>query len=291
MTPEVRAIWDEKSKIDKDRYDADMAAFKHYQKLHNAVPAKKMKKDPDAPKRPMSAFLAFSNQRRAALKRTTPDATNSDLSKMLSVAWKEASPEFKSEYIEQEARLRAQYKINILAWRKKKSEEIRSTMGKKRNTALVAPVRVKKVDAVMPVQPALQQSVGNPVISYNFGQQGLIGSMGGGNLYGGQLQQHQQQQFYNPGFQGNSFQGNSFQGGTNSTMYQAFQMHPQFAVQNQQHSMMGGIQGNLYSQQGLQQGNYSGGNPYGLMGFSSGFDNYGGTDSSGMYLHPHHHDA
>ena len=88
MTPADRAIWDAKSKIDKDRYDTEMSTFKQHQKLHNTAPTKKTKKDPDAPKRPMSAFLAFSNQRRAALKRKNPDATNADLSKMLSVQWK-----------------------------------------------------------------------------------------------------------------------------------------------------------------------------------------------------------
>lgn len=292
MTPADRAIWDEKSKADKDRYEAEMLAFKQQQKLHNTVPTKKVKKDPDAPKRPMSAFLAFSNQRRAALKRKNPDATNADLSKMLSVAWKEASPEFKAEYVEEEARLRAQYKINILAWRKKKSEEIRSTMGKKANAVLVAPVRPKKVATTeMPVQPPLQQTMNNAGMSFGF-QQGMIGSMAGGNQFGGQLQQQQQQQLqqqqlqqqlYNPSFQGTSFQGNSFQGSANPAMYQAFQMHPQFAAQTQQHSLMGGGQVNLYGQHGMQQANYNGG--YGLMGFSSGFDSYGGgPDNSVMYL-------
>jgi len=47
------------------------------------VPAnKRTPKDPSAPKRPMSAFLAFSNGRRADLKRQNPNATNSDLSKV-----------------------------------------------------------------------------------------------------------------------------------------------------------------------------------------------------------------
>ena len=74
----------------------------------------------------MSAFLAFSNKRRAGLKRQHPDATNADLSKILSRMWKEATPEFKAEYVEEEARKRAQYKIDIAAWRKKKSEQTKA---------------------------------------------------------------------------------------------------------------------------------------------------------------------
>ena len=64
-------------------------------------------KDPTAPKRPMSAFLAYSNSRRAALKRKNPKATNSDLSKMLSKAWKELDPTERATYMEEEASLRA----------------------------------------------------------------------------------------------------------------------------------------------------------------------------------------
>lgn len=296
MTPEDRAVWDEKSRVDKERYEAEMAAFKQHQKLHNTAPAKKVKKDPNAPKRPMSAFLAFSNQRRAALKRKNPDATNADLSKMLSVAWKEASPEFKAEYVEEEARLREQYKIDIVAWRKKKSEEIRSNMGKKGNANAVAQARVKKAITEIPVQPLIQQGMNGTGIPFGFGQQGMIGGIGGGNQFGGLLQQQQQQQvqqqqFYHPSFQSNTFQANSFQGGANPAMYQAFQMHPQFAAQTQQQSMMGGVQGNLYSQPNMQQVNYNAGNPYGMMGFSSNFDGYGGQDGSVMYLNQHHHDG
>jgi hypothetical protein len=314
MSPADRAVWDAKSKIDKDRYDSEMAAFKQHQKLHNTVPAKKAKKDPSAPKRPMSAFLAFSNQRRAALKRKNPDATNADLSKMLSVAWKEATDDFKAEFVEEEARLRAQYKIDILAWRKKKSEEIRSHMGGKKamtSAYTVKPdpsTRVKKGAAPLQQQPAVpnNNSTLNNAGMYGLGnvvgfgqQQGMLSGMGGNQFMGshfGQLQQQQpasQQPFYNAGFQGNSLQGSSFQGATNPAMYQAFQMHPQFAVQTQQH--MGGGPMNLYGGQqgGMPQGNYN----YGLMGFSSGFDAYGGggADSNAMYLHQqqqhHHHDG
>ena len=57
------------------------------------IPSNKRKtKDPSAPKRPMSAFLAYSNSRRAALKREHPKSTNADLSRMLSKTWKELPP-------------------------------------------------------------------------------------------------------------------------------------------------------------------------------------------------------
>lgn len=122
MAAADREFWEEKSRNDKARYEAEMITYNE-----NRKSCKRGKKDPDAPKRPMSAFLAFSNQRRAALKREHPNATNSDLSKMLSKSWKEASAEFKAAFVEEEAKLRAKYKSDIVIWRKKKSEEMKAS--------------------------------------------------------------------------------------------------------------------------------------------------------------------
>lgn len=122
MTPEVREGWEAKSRADKERYQREMAVYKET----NRMSSKKPKKDPSAPKRPMSAFLAFSNKRRAALKREHPDSTNADLSKMLSKMWKEIDPAYKAEYVEDEAQKRAQYKLDIVKWRKKKAEQTRA---------------------------------------------------------------------------------------------------------------------------------------------------------------------
>ncbi|KAL7575858.1 hypothetical protein ACA910_003174 [Epithemia clementina (nom. ined.)] len=83
-------------------------------------PTKKRKtKDPSAPKRPVSAFLAFSNTRRKALKQKYPESTNADLSKMLSKMWREASNEFRQDFIDEAARLSESYKADIAEWRMK----------------------------------------------------------------------------------------------------------------------------------------------------------------------------
>ncbi|GAX21669.1 upstream-binding transcription factor [Fistulifera solaris] len=125
MSEEDRAVWNEKSRIDKERYDHEMQLYNHARKL-----SKTNVKDPNAPRRPMSAFLAFSNKRRASLKREHPTATNADLSKMLSKAWKELSPEMKQEYVQEEAELRAKYKTDAVVWKKKKAEEAKASAPK-----------------------------------------------------------------------------------------------------------------------------------------------------------------
>ena len=89
------------------------------------IPAhnKRSTKDPSAPKRPMSAFLAYSNSRRAGLKRLNPKATNADLSKMLSKSWKELAADDRAKYMEEEAELRAKYKTDMAVWRKKAAKQ------------------------------------------------------------------------------------------------------------------------------------------------------------------------
>mmetsp|Transcript_8057 Transcript_8057/g.22371 ORF Transcript_8057/g.22371 Transcript_8057/m.22371 type:complete len:443 (+) Transcript_8057:103-1431(+) len=120
LNPEEKEIWEKKARKDKARYEVEKSMYKGPWK----VPAnKRTPKDPTAPKRPMSAFLAFSNKRRAALKRQHPDATNADLSKMLSKTWKEAPEELRRKYMDEEAELRQTYKVEMAKWRKKVAEE------------------------------------------------------------------------------------------------------------------------------------------------------------------------
>lgn len=120
MVPDEKEVWEKKARKDKARYEVEKAMYKGPWK----IPAnKRTPKDPTAPKRPMSAFLAFSNKRRAGLKRQTPNATNADLSKMLSKTWKEADPDLRQKYMGEEAELRGKYKVEMAKWRKRVAEE------------------------------------------------------------------------------------------------------------------------------------------------------------------------
>jgi HMG (high mobility group) box len=131
------------------RYEEEKAGYKGPWKI--AAHNKRSTKDPSAPKRPMSAFLAYSNSRRAELKRQTPKATNADLSKMLSKSWKELPPTERAGmfiywflshgfllrsltihdfillvYMEEEAEKRAKYKADMAVWRKKAAKQKKS---------------------------------------------------------------------------------------------------------------------------------------------------------------------
>ena len=130
LTPEERKIWEDKAEEDKVRYQQEKNLFKDTWKV-------KKRKDPTAPKRPSSAYLAFSNSRRAEATRDNPLATNAEVSKILGKMWRECPPDIKKKYVDEELKLREQYKIDMAKW-KQEQKEI------KRNNRKVAAAEAKK---------------------------------------------------------------------------------------------------------------------------------------------------
>ena len=133
MKPEDRAVWDEKARLDKERFEVEKALYTGPWK----IPVKqKSVKDPGAPKRPMSSFLSYSNSKRSEIKRTHPGISNSDASKLLARMWKEAPYEEKREHIEREERLREIYKREISEYRNKKKNDIEEVREEREKAAL-----------------------------------------------------------------------------------------------------------------------------------------------------------
>lgn len=123
LSAEEREKWDKLAEDDKTRYDVEKSQYKGPWKV--AV-GKRRLKDPTSPKRPMSAFLAFSNKRRGMVKRKNPHMGNGELSKALSVMWKEAPNELRQKYIQDELVKREAYKVAMAAWKKAKRDERQS---------------------------------------------------------------------------------------------------------------------------------------------------------------------
>jgi len=95
--------------------EADEATKKKYQKKHDAAMAKyneivadmpavtksgkrKKEKDPNAPKRPMSAYFLWFNDNRQRLKDENPGSSVTDLGKIAGAAWRDLDDEDKEEY-------------------------------------------------------------------------------------------------------------------------------------------------------------------------------------------------
>jgi len=64
----------------------------------------KAKKDPNAPKRALSAYMFFSQDWRERIKAENPDAGFGEVGKLLGAKWKELDDSEKKPYIEQAAR-------------------------------------------------------------------------------------------------------------------------------------------------------------------------------------------
>ncbi|CAO3642016.1 unnamed protein product [Cunninghamella blakesleeana] len=56
------------------------------------------KKDPEAPKRGLSAYMIFSKENRERIKSENPDATFGQIGKLLGEAWKNLDDEGKQKY-------------------------------------------------------------------------------------------------------------------------------------------------------------------------------------------------
>jgi hypothetical protein len=108
-----RAYWDEEARSDKLRFVREKAEYKGVW----TIPKRRAKKHPLAPKRPMSAFLKYSQTRRAKVKEENPDMSNTDVSRLLGEMWRNASKTERAPYVEVEEEERAQYKEEVKRWR------------------------------------------------------------------------------------------------------------------------------------------------------------------------------
>jgi len=133
LSQEDRAVWDKKSSDDKKRYEVEKAMYTGPWK----IPAsKRARKDPNAPKRPMSAFLAYSQKMRSVVKQDNQHLSNTEISKLLAVMWREAAEDIRREFVERESIQRAQYKIDMNIWRTKQDESLLSQRKQREQIAL-----------------------------------------------------------------------------------------------------------------------------------------------------------
>jgi len=120
LPADERAHWDDVAAKDKQRYMVEKATYTGPWQ----VPWKRAKKDPSAPKRPMSAFLYFSQDKRRQIKQENPSIRNTEVSRILGELWRNASVEEKRPHVDKEKEEREKYKIAIAEWRKEFEKKI-----------------------------------------------------------------------------------------------------------------------------------------------------------------------
>lgn len=130
-----REKWEVMGRQDKARYEMEKSMYTGPWK----VPAtKRVSKDPKAPKRPMSAFLSFSNSKRSYVKNKHMDAKNAEVSRILAQMWKDTDAEEKKTFIDEEFALRQQYKIAMAEWKRQSEEEMKTKRTERENEAMKA---------------------------------------------------------------------------------------------------------------------------------------------------------
>mmetsp|Transcript_7118 Transcript_7118/g.10380 ORF Transcript_7118/g.10380 Transcript_7118/m.10380 type:complete len:405 (-) Transcript_7118:25-1239(-) len=133
LSTEERDKWDEMARKDKLRFEVEKSLYTGPWK----VPAKKRsQRDPNAPKRPMSAFLAYSHSKRAEVKAENPGMNNAEISRLLSQIWKDAPEEEKKEHIEKEYELRQKYLSEIKVWRENQEKDLKEQRNHREEIAL-----------------------------------------------------------------------------------------------------------------------------------------------------------
>ncbi|XP_067102328.1 high mobility group-T protein-like isoform X1 [Osmerus mordax] len=114
LTPKEKGKFEDMAKLDKVRYEKEMK---------NYIPPKGQKKkrfkDPNAPKRPPSAFFIFCADFRPKVKIETPGLSIGDTAKRLGDMWNSSSAEEKQPYEKKAAKLKEKYDKDIIAYRTK----------------------------------------------------------------------------------------------------------------------------------------------------------------------------
>lgn len=121
LSAEERAKYDKLAEADKERFVEQMKTYVPpvgYDS-DDGKPAKKKKaaKDPNAPKRPMSAYFLYSNAVRNSVKEQNPEAKFGDIAKIISSQYKALSESELAEWQKKADADKERYQAEMEAYR------------------------------------------------------------------------------------------------------------------------------------------------------------------------------
>jgi len=138
MSEKEKTRFHQLAEKDKKRYESEMANYKPTDKGAKGKGAKggkrKRTKDPNAPKRSLSAFFWFSNDERSKVKESMPDSTVGDVAKELGKRWNESSTDVRSKYEALAAKDKARYMKEVKAYKGKKVKGAAPSKSKKKDS-------------------------------------------------------------------------------------------------------------------------------------------------------------
>jgi len=115
LSPEERAVWEEKAKADRKRYEEEMAEYSapEDESDEDEPSKKKAKKDKKAPKNARSAYTYFGNEMRETMKAENSDMSFAEVNKMLGERWKQLSAAEKQKFEDMAAADKKRYEKDM----------------------------------------------------------------------------------------------------------------------------------------------------------------------------------
>jgi high mobility group protein B2 len=117
ISADERAKWDAKALEDKERYQRQMEHYVPPDDLEDDYPKRKKKKDPNAPKRNMSAYFLYSNAIRPSVKEENPDASFGDVAKIISKQYKQLTEKELAVYQKKAAEDKVRYQREMRTYK------------------------------------------------------------------------------------------------------------------------------------------------------------------------------
>jgi len=117
LDPALKQSYEQRYQDSRKQYDTEMNVYK---------PQKK-KKDPNAPKQPLSAYFLFSQEERLKVKGLNPSFSICEVAKELGRRWAEMSPEVKQRYQQMAEEGRQKYDQEMASYRQAGFADNRAT--------------------------------------------------------------------------------------------------------------------------------------------------------------------
>lgn len=108
--------WHQKAEKDKMRYQEEMKHYVAPPEPAGSKKGKKKKKDPNAPKRNMSAFFLYSCANRAQVKDSNPEAKFGDIAKLISVQFKALSEKDRAKWDKEAVKDKERYQREMVGY-------------------------------------------------------------------------------------------------------------------------------------------------------------------------------
>jgi high mobility group protein B1 len=107
LDPAIKQNYEQRYQDSRKEYESALTAYK---------PQKK-KKDPNAPKQPLSAYFLFSQEERLKVKNENPSFSICEVAKELGRRWAEMAPEVKQRYQQMAEEGRQKYDQDMASYR------------------------------------------------------------------------------------------------------------------------------------------------------------------------------